>query len=81
MEKRMYTVKLPESEATLAGAAKRLGVEPAELDPDFGVVLVSPTDHVYTVLLSEGATPVADGQSTAGPYSNPAIGAFGPPKR
>lgn len=81
MAQRMYTVKLPGSVATLQEAAKSLGVELAALDSGFGLVPVSPTEHLYTVLVSEDATPVTDGKTTSGPYSNPPIGAFGPPRR
>lgn len=50
---------------------------------DYRVVkalLTGPAEGLYTVLLRRGASPTVDGEATAGPYANPAIGAFGPPR-
>jgi hypothetical protein len=80
MAQNLYTVKLAGGGATLDEAARKLGLEPSALDPEFGLVLTSPAEGLYTVLLREGASPTVDGKETAGPYANPAIGAFGPPR-
>lgn len=77
----MLTVALDPGEATLAGAARRLGLDEQELDPGFGVVEIDPATHRYTVLVDESAAERASRvPGVEGPYSNPRIEPFGPPK-
>jgi hypothetical protein len=81
MAQTIYTVKLAAGEENLATAAQKLRVEPADLDPDFGVVPVAPTEGLYAVLVVGAASPETDGATTDGPFSNPPIATFGPPER
>jgi hypothetical protein len=69
----MMTVELDPDAATLGAAAGRMGVDPAALDADFGVVPIDPDQNLYTVMVEEDA-----GARGGGPYSNPRIEPFGP---
>jgi hypothetical protein len=76
----MLTLTLEPGEATLEAAARKLGLEERELDPDFGVVEIDPAAHRYTVLVDEGAAEQASRvPGVDGPYANPRIEPFGPP--
>ena len=77
----MYTVKLATGEENLATAAQKLRVEPADLDPEFGVVPVAPAEGLYAVLVVGTAPPETDGATTDGPFANPPITTFGPPEK
>jgi hypothetical protein len=77
----MMTVELDPGAADLAAAAERLGVAAKELDSEFGVVAIDPDNHLYTVMVDEQVCMAAarrDGVS--GPYSNPRIEPYGPPR-
>jgi len=77
----MLTLTLEPGEATLEAAARKLGLEERELDPDFGVVEIDPAAHRYTVLVDEGAAEQASRvPGVEGPYANPRIEPFGPPQ-
>jgi hypothetical protein len=78
----MMTVKLDPEAATPELAAQRLGVPREKLDAEFGVVNIDPQRHLYAVLLDEDvAAGVSATEGVAGPYSNPPIEPFGPPRR
>jgi hypothetical protein len=77
----MLTLALDPGEATLEAAARKLGLEEGELDPDFGVVEIDPAAHKYTVLVDESAAQRASrAPGVEGPYANPRIEPFGPPQ-
>ena len=77
----MLTVPLDPGEATLEGAARKLGLEEHELDSGFGVVEIDPATRRYTVLVDERAAERASRvPGVEGPYSNPRIEPFGPPQ-
>jgi hypothetical protein len=82
----MLTVKLPPGQATLAEARQRLGLTEDEVDEEFGLVPLDPAVHTYAVLVpAEVGARVcssAAGQAgeVGGPYANPPIEPFGPPK-
>lgn len=80
MAKLMLTVKLDPERATLADASRELGVDEAELDPDFGVVNIDPDEDLFTVLVDEQTAERVDGKAAGGPYANPPIEPFGPPE-
>jgi hypothetical protein len=75
----IYTVKLLAGEENLAKAAQKLRVEPADLDPDFGLVPVAPAEGIYAVLVQASASPVA-GDDTDGPFADPSIATSRPPE-
>ncbi len=60
---------------TLSEAAQRLGVTEADLDDAFGVVLINPQQHLYTVSVRTGVTVQGD-DTIVGPFSEPEIGTF-----
>lgn len=74
----MFTVELLIADPTLSDAAQELHVQVADLDPSFGVVLINPRKHLYTVLVRDYAASSAQGTKGEGPYSNPGIGLYGP---
>ena len=81
MSKLMLTVKLEPEHATLEDARRRLGLEADELDPDFGVVNVDPEQDLYAILADERtAQKLSQQPEVQGPYANPVIEPFGPPK-
>jgi hypothetical protein len=62
---------------TIAEAAKQLGVVPADLDSEFGVVTISPDRHLYSVRVDASKLP-SGGSGKSGPFSDPPISPFGP---
>lgn len=76
------TVECPDGVPSVAAAAQQLGVQAGDLDPDFGVVLVDPRRHLYSVLVRADRLPASspgDGdEDFHGPYANPRIAPFGP---
>ena len=57
-----------------------LGLTPEEVDPGFGVVNISPAEHLYTILVEEAAAArVGDADQVEGVFSNPRIEPYGPP--
>jgi len=76
----MYTIESPSGPPSLSDAAQQLHVDRDDLDASFGVVLIDPKKHLYTVLVHENAIDNvrASDDSAEGPFSNPRIGTFGP---
>lgn len=78
----LFTVKATGGPPSVADAAKQLGLTSDDLDQEFGVVLIDSSQGVYCVQTLPGHEPasamVKDG--CGGPFSNPAIEGFGPPK-
>ena len=77
----MLTLELDPQEATVGQVAERLGLAPEEIDAEFGVVPIDPDNHLYTVLVEEQASARVAGQpGVEGPFANPRIEPFGPPR-
>jgi hypothetical protein len=75
----MYTISFPSGTPTLSEAAQQLHVSEEDLDKSFGVQLIDPTKHLYTVLVNQTADQPSPGADPfRGPFSNPGIGLFGP---
>ena len=69
---------------SLSEAARQLGVAIADLNADFGVVPIDPARQLYAVEVeaqSIGAEPAGKKEAYRGPFSNPRIAPFGPPKK
>jgi hypothetical protein len=76
----MFTIQSAKT-LTLDEVCREHGFDRAELDEQFGVIEVDPRDHTYAVLADENAVRRVSGRSgVAGPFANPKIEPFGPPK-
>jgi hypothetical protein len=81
MAKVMVTLRLEPEQATLPKVRRLLGLAPEEVDPGFGVVNISPAEHLYTILVEDSAAArVADATQVEGVFSNPRIEPYGPPE-
>jgi hypothetical protein len=78
MEKVMMTLQLSPDDASLDAASRQLGISPAEFDADFGVIGVSPKQHLYAVMVNQAAAERAKAGGASGPFANPKIEPFGP---
>jgi hypothetical protein len=77
----MVTLRLEPEQANLDAVRQLLGLTAEEVDPAFGVVNISPAEHLYTILVDEAAAHrVADAEPVEGVYGNPRIEPFGPPE-
>ena len=77
----MVTLRLAPEQASLPEVRRLLGLAAEEVDPGFGVVNISPAEHLYTILVDpEAAARIADAPPVEGVFSNPRIEPFGPPE-
>ena len=80
MPRVMVTLRLDPEQASLPEVRRLLGLATDEVDPTFGVVNISPAEHLYTILVEEAAAArVGDADQVEGVFSNPRIEPFGPP--
>jgi hypothetical protein len=81
MAKVMVTLRLAPAQASLAEVRRLLDLAAEEVDPGFGVVNISPAEHLYTILVEEAAAArVAGADQVEGVFSNPRIEPYGPPE-
>jgi len=81
MPKVMVTLKLDPEHASVADVRRLLDLGEGEIDTGFGVVNISPSEHLYTILVDEAtAARVQDADQVEGVYGNPRIEPFGPPE-
>jgi hypothetical protein len=83
--KALFTVELEPNEANLNGVRERLGITSDQIDEEFGVVAIDPDRSLYTILVEESvASGLQDAHTSRGavkgPFSNPRIENFGPPR-
>ena len=81
MPRVMVTLRLDPGQATLPEVRRLLGLDADEVDPAFGVVNISPAEHLYTILVDEPAAARLEGvPQVEGVFGNPRIEPFGPPE-
>ena len=87
MAKAMVQVHFPAGKPSLEEAAEALGLEAAELDPEFGVIATDPLRNLYTVRVDAELTGKAAAalESRAshpgeGVFGDVRIAPFGPPE-
>jgi hypothetical protein len=77
----MVTLRLDPEQATLEEVRRRLNLAADEVDRAFGVVNISPAEHLYTILVDETAAGrIAGHELVEGVYANPRVEPFGPPE-
>lgn len=76
----MMTITWKGPKPSLASVAQRLQVPTTALSEKFGVVLIDPQHSKYTVLLDEAYAHQMRGPDIEGPFSNPGIAHYGPPR-
>ena len=82
MKTLIVTLRLDPRKATLKQIQAKYGLSSNEVDANYGVVSVNPDEHLYTILVTEGAANRLKGlPDVAGVYSNPRIETFGPPRK
>ena len=81
MAKVMATLRLAPDEANLPAVRRKLGLNKGEIDQEFGVVALNPEEHLYAILVDEAiGAKLAELPEVSGPYANPTIAPFGPPR-
>jgi hypothetical protein len=79
----MLTIRSPHTAPTIEQLKAKYGLTSEEIDASFGVVHLDPNDTLYTILVDGAAAgKVRPDQEwgVEGPYANPKIEPFGPPK-
>lgn len=83
MAKVMMTIHAPGDTPTLKEIVSKYGLEPDELDHEFGIVPIDPEKNDYTILVEQSAaSKISPNEQwdVSGPYSNPRIETFDLPK-
>jgi hypothetical protein len=79
MAKVMVTLRLDPEHASLADVRRLLDLGEDEVDAGFGVVNISPSEHLYTILVDQAAAARVEApDAVEGVYGNPRIEPFGP---
>jgi hypothetical protein len=82
MAKLLLTLTRDPADASLDAVKRDLGLTDEDIDDEFGVVNIDPNGHRYAILVEERAAGrVGKGPGVEGPFANPRIEPFGPPKR
>ncbi|GGK83299.1 hypothetical protein HS048_17025 [Planomonospora sp. ID91781] len=76
---RMVTVRLAAG-ATLAQAMEELGLPEEEVDTGYGLVAIDPAQGLYGLRVTEAGARRMDPEAGGGPYSDPPIEPYGPPR-
>jgi hypothetical protein len=77
----LFTIEWSAGTPTLRDAAALLHVPESALDAHFGVVSIDPAHHLFAVRSLGDDTTDKNKPGAAGPYSDPQIEGFGPPRR
>jgi hypothetical protein len=77
----LMTVECAGSPPRLEDAALALGVPVSALDTGFGIIQIDPSKNLCAVQVLASAVPkTKDAGNFKGPFANPRIETFGPPK-
>lgn len=83
MPKVMLTIRAPQGVPTVQEIVERYGLQPDEIDEQFGVIAIDPDDHAYTILIEPSAAQKIQPDekwAISGPFSNPKIEPLWPPQ-
>lgn len=83
MAKVLMTIKPGNESPSLQQVIQKYGLEPHEIDDSFGVVPIDPQANLYSILVEDSAASKihsSEDWSASGPFSNPIIETFGPPR-
>jgi hypothetical protein len=83
MAKVMLSFEAP-TPPSLDEVKRRFGLRDDDIDATFGVIEIDSKTHTYTIRVEEAAAARITGRPDwkgGGPYSDPKIAPFGPPKR
>jgi hypothetical protein len=76
----LITVTLDAMSPSLADAATRTGLDPADLDAGYGVVPIDPEQKLFSVSVREDRVgAIIKSAIFSGPFSNPPIAPFSAP--
>jgi len=83
MTKMLINITWKEGEPTVDQIIEKYGIEPDEIDDDFGVIEIDPDENLYTLLIEQTAAERVrnnlgeDETDFEGPFSNARIEPFG----
>ncbi len=80
----MFQFRNPGAPPTVAQVCERFGFLPAEIDPDYGLVLVDEREGLYVALVDERSRTRVEarlprGDSATGYFADPPVEPFTPP--
>lgn len=80
MAKILYTIEWDDGEPNIEQVSRKYGFPLESIDQEYGVVLIDPTNHRFSIMVDENAvTDISSPNRAEGPFSNPRIEPFGPP--
>lgn len=80
MSKIMFQFRHTGSAPSLAQVAQEFGLDPSDLDADFGVIQTDSSQGLYTVQVEEAAAArLSERLKAKGSSSDPAVGVFSNP--
>lgn len=77
MGKNLYTIEWKGEKPTREEVAERFGIDPGDLDEEFGVIEIDPERNLYSILVDDAVVPDETDDQIKGPFSNPKIEPFG----
>jgi len=80
-----FNITWKQGKPSIEEICERYGFKADEIDKEFGIIEIDPEANLYTILVEYKAAQrvmkeYGDDQSIEGPFTNPPIAPFGPPK-